>query len=110
MSKIYIKSSRIPLIVKKEFAEKIHTVFTNKLTPQDEMITVVHSLGKNSFTFGEIKGVDVTYNDNDYNASKNENTEEKKNSSIPKYEPENDEDRESFKRKSEVMKKVFNWK
>ena len=81
MSKIFLKSTRTPLLVQKSLAEKIDDDLILKRIPRDQMVRLNHAEGKMSILFDDIKGVDVN-NDFDYRAKLNENKSESDNPKV----------------------------
>lgn len=81
MSKIFLKSTRTPLLVQKSLAEKIDDDLILKRVPRDQMIKIIHAEGRMSVLFDDIKGVDVN-NDFDYRAKLNENKNESDNPKV----------------------------
>lgn len=109
MSKIYTKNTRNPFIVERKIAEKMHDDFITKRKSPDEMITLVHSTGKTSFLFGDIKGIDVTNNDNDFNASWKDSND-KVYTPVQEFEMPTEEDKRTFAEKSKLLKQMMGWK
>lgn len=81
MSKIFLKTTRTPLLVQKSLAEKIDDDLILKRVPRDQMVRLNHAEGKMSVLFDDIKGVDVN-NDFDYRAKLNENRSESDNPKV----------------------------
>lgn len=81
MSKVFLKSTRTPLLVQKSLAEKLDDDLILKRVPRDQMIRIIHAEGKMSVLFDDIKGVDVN-NDFDYRAKLNENRNESDNPKV----------------------------
>lgn len=81
MSKIFLKSTRTPLLVQKSLAEKLDDDLILKRVSKDTMISIKHAEGKMTVMFDDIKGVDVN-NDFDYRAKLNENKSESDNPKV----------------------------
>lgn len=108
MSKIFLKSTRMPIIVEKKVAELIQKDYIEKTKSEDQMITIPHSLGSLVTTFGDIRSVDVVVNDNDFRISRNENTE-KIYAEAQQIKPETPEEKQEFSRRARMIRDAMGW-